>query len=933
MGTMMRTRIYMGFFALAVAASGAARADVDEDFAFASGLVNFEPSFPEFAQRVVEAVLASDPSQKDRSKIIQAEIFIKRRMFAEAEALIAELGNSNPKAQAISLSLGKNYFAIGEFDKSRALFDDFFKLYENGKPTDKDVALRYRDAAFQYAQMKEMVGDYEAAAASYKRVEDVAETPEMQRSMMVSRAKALVQAAEKKSGSDKDKLLEEAIKICETIQWGGLDLQFVDSIVIMANVELARGKPDAARKVLMSHMDIIKPIDETMKQLGMPLRDSPMGGARSLLGRLLKEDAARLASENKTDEAIAAYSGALLEYYNVFIKYGDSPWGPSAGLEAKEIKSTLETKFNKVVKIDLPDTLAKKAAGTEFMMADNLFRQKKYSEAVGEYLKVLAQFPEAGELSMGALGNLLQCYMYLDDSLYAKLVANYLGERFSGSKSSIPAKGLSSVAQLYNKAGNAEMSQYMFDVYLKYCPNDSQAGKILFYLAGLAEKAQNQALADKYYARLITDYQNDQNYTKALSRRAWKAYLDKDYAGALEGMRHYIEETKGQPSPTLVQAMFALGDSYQRTGDLPNAVRQYSALIAAITPDNNPYGRTQEEKDKNAKVLEQARFSLAYCLSRLPSDPARKAAVAKLDEFLGFHPQSGLAPKALNVKGSLQMALKDPAANQTFERLAREFPNTDEGKNAQYARINGALELNQIDQAREAFGAMISSPGSYSIGEFARVGQAMLDKQQWKEAGQAFAQVVGKTEDRVLLERALYGIGAAQYETGDYVKAVESLNDLMTRWPTSAMFYPAKFKLASANLKLNQISAAKIALNDIFRMARDAEILNDATMLYADILKSENDKVGALASYKRMELLNSGNMKSEKERAQIAQAIQSAIDLALEIGNAAEALDSADRFLQLFPTHPNVAAVRQKRIEANQKLAMEASSSAAAPQP
>ena len=380
----MKTRKWRIGFAAALAgllAAGAAQAGVDEEFLFASGLVSFEPSFPDFAQKVVDAVLAKDPSQKDRSQIIQAEILIQKRQFPEAEALIAQMGIANPKSQAISLALARNYFAIGEMDKARALYEAFFKQYEGQKPTDPDVARFYRDAAYQFAQMQAMAGNFESAAASYQRVEDVATDNEMKRTMQVQRAQALVKGGEQKSGDERNKLLDDAKKICETLQWGGLDLQFVDSIVVMANIELAKGNPDGAQKVLMDYMDIIKPIDDMLKQTGMPLRDSPMAGARSLLGRLLKEKADKLAGENKNDEAIKAYSGALGEYYNVFVKYGDSEWGPSAGLVSKEIKGILETKYGKTVKIDLPQELAGKAAGTEFMMADTLFRQKKYADA------------------------------------------------------------------------------------------------------------------------------------------------------------------------------------------------------------------------------------------------------------------------------------------------------------------------------------------------------------------------------------------------------------------------------------------------------------------------------------------------------------------------------------------------------------------------
>ena len=907
--------------------AGAAWGGVDDDFRFASGLITFEPSFPDFAQRVVDEILAKDPSQKERSKIIQAEILIKKRQFAEAEALVNELGATNPKAQAISLTLAFNYFAIGDNDKARALYDAFFQQYADGMPTDPDVLQRYQDAAFKYAQIQQTIGDYAGAEKSYQRVENAVAGKGQKRSMRVHRAQSLVKAAEQKSGDERNKLLEEALKLCDDLVWGGLDLQFVDAIVVMANVELVRGNPEGARKKLMEYMDIIKPIDEAIKAEGLPLKDSPMAPARALLGRLMKEEGDRLAGQGKADEAIAAYAGALGEYYNVFVKYGDSEWGPTAGLVAKEIKDLLETKYGKKVNVDLGD-MADKAAGTEFRMGDTLFRQQKYAEAAAEYLRVLGQFPEAGDVSISALGNLLQCYMYLKDPLYAKTTAQYLGERFA-KKSIIPAKALISVAQLYDKAGDAEMAQYMFDRYLAYCPTDAQAGKILFYLAAKAEQAGNMDLANAYLAKIITDYPQDQNYTKALSKRAWKSYADQDYAGAIRGMALFIKESP--PSPTKAQAMFALADSLRRTGRPADAAKYFDVLVKSISPADNPYGRSAADIERNAKLLEQARFWEAYSLSRLETPAERQAAIAKIDGFLGFYPQSALAPKALNLKGSLQMALKDPAANETFARLARDYPDTDEGKNAQYARISGALELGQFDQAKEALAAMLASPGSYSVEEFARVGQAMLDSRQWKEAASAFGQVVGKTEERALLERGLYGIGAAQYELGDYETAVASLNELMNRWPTSGLFYPAKFKLASANLKLGNAAAAKTVLNDVFKSARDAELVNDATLLYAQVLLQEGDKVGALAAYKRMEYFGSQAMASETQRGQIETAILAAIDLAPELEKYADALESCDKYLQLFPTSPKIKDVRDKRARAS--LQVDAAAAQPAPSP
>lgn len=910
---------------------------VDDDFAFASGLVSFEPSFADFAQKVVDNLTAKDPSLKDRAKIVQAEIFIKRRDFDKAEALINELGASNPKAQAISLSLGMNYFAIGNTDKARALYDAFFKQYEGKEPTDPDVKLRYRDAAYHYAQMLEMAGDPLGASACYKRVEDIESDRGTKRSMQIRRAQMLVKAAEQRGGDERNKLLDEAVKICEDLQWGGLDLQFVDSVVVLANVELARGNRAKAASVLSKNMDIIKPIDDSLADMGMSMKDSPMAGARSLRGRLLKEDADAIANDpSKTDEAIKLYSQALTEYYNVFVKYGDSSWGPTAGMVAKEIKGILEDKYGKTVKISLPETLSSQAAGTEFAMADNLFRQQKYDEAAAEYIRVLGQFPEAGDLSIGALAQLLQCYMNLDRQLDAKMVANYLGERFS-KKSPIPAKGLVSAGALYDKKGDAGMSKYIFDAYLKYCPDDAQAGKILFWLASKAEAAGNMDEANTYLAKIITDYKEDQNYPKALSKRAWKAYADQDYEGTIEGMKLYIDEST--PSPNRAQAMFALGASYRALGKIPDAVRQFKALVDAITPENNPYGNTPEDRERNKKLLEQARFYLAFCMSRLEMpDPAKntamkKAAIAQLDSFINAYPQSQLGAKALNLKGALQMAVGDPGANDTYAKLAREFPDTDEGKNAQFARIDGALGLGRTDQAKEALSAMLSNAKSYSVDEFVRVGQAMLEHEQWPEAAQAFQQVVdregelsGRDErtQRSILERAYYGLGEARYAQGDAEGANKALGELMTRWPMSGMFFKAKFIIARASRDSGDRQGALLALKDIFSRAKEPELVNDAKLIYAEIMKESGDDTQAFAIYKGIEYFGTANIKSEKERQQVSEAILAAIELGEKMERPTDVVDSCDVFLKLFPMSPKVQEVRSKRTRASLQAESEA---------
>jgi len=71
-------------------------------------------------------------------------------------------------------------------------------------------------------------------------------------------------------------------------------------------------------------------------------------------------------------------------------------------------------------------------------------------------------------------------------------------------------------------------------------------------------------------------------------------------------------------------------------------------------------------------------------------------------------------------------------------------------------------------------------------------------------------------------------------------------------------------------------------------------------------------------------------------RKQIETAILEGLALADEMGRHAEVIESADRYLELYPTSPKVGEIRQKRTAATLKLAAEVAPTApeqAAPAP
>ena len=904
--------IYLPLVSISVRAD-----DLDNDFTFASGLIQL--GFPDYADKVVQQVLRLHPDQKDRAKLIQAEILISRRKFADAQELVKTMGADNPKAQAISLALAKGYYAAGDMDKAKQLYNNFFKQYEGRTPSDPDLLRFYQDSAYQFGQMLEQAGDKPGAIKAFGLILSTKPDKEVARRLMAKQADLDVQLAAGGSLDQQDKYLSDAKKLCDTIQWGGVDIWFGQSIITAAHIEIVKGKKDAAQKLLRDNMEILKGIDQLLVEQNLPLSESPMAGARYLLGDLFKEQADGLSkNKDKQTEAMEAYVSALTEYYNVFAKYAESEWAPQAGLKAQQVKDILEGVYKKKVKVDL-GTFQSKAAASQFHLADNLYRQKKYKEAVEEYLKILNQFPET-ESSPAALTSLALCYANLQDKLMVKMVCNYIGERFAGKDPA--AIALMTVGKLYLDNKDEPMYTLVYDTYLKYFPKHERAAGVLFTLAGLRRQAGDTVGAEKLYDRIAKNYPKDQFYPKALNQMAWGRFLATNYAGAIQYFINYVQVA--QPSPDKAQAQFALADCYRMTGKLAEAMAGYEQLIQWLAPKENPFSTSAADAKKNADVLENAAFQRCYCLGKLKEPAAsvpdyRDKAIKGYDQFIAMFPQSKLASRALSGKGTIQLELgKFDIAAKTFDELAAKYPDSEEGKSALFALVRSAMEIKQYDQAKSAFEKMVGNEGKYSPDQFARIGQMMLDAKLYPQAVEAFKRVIGSsTQDKNLLEMSYFGMGRALFEQKKYEDAIKSLEDLMEKYPRSGLFYEAKFTLGSAYREVNRLDDATLALGDVFRYADKPQLINKASFDLGMIQEQQGQKQQALASFLRVALLADPN--DPELRPIIEQSLVEAIKLGMDMERYQDVSDCCDQYLKLFPSSDKIETIRKYRGDAKLK--------------
>jgi tetratricopeptide (TPR) repeat protein len=898
---------------------------IDDDFAFASGLIDW--GFPEYALKFAESILQKHPEEADRVNMIRAQIFISGRKFSDAEAILAKLGAGNTKSDAIRLALANAYNTSGEPEKARQIYTEFFGRFTE-KPTDPDILRFYRDAAYRYAAMLEDSGDLVGALAAYDRVLSTDPEKDIQRRIKTDQSKLYLKLAQTNHEGKRDEYAAKTRSLVEEIQWGGVDLWFGQSIITVANVELIYNDEAKAQKIIKDYSDILNQIDVLLEENGMAKGLSPRAGARFLSGEISQRAGEQAAANNDDAAAISSYVAALNEFYNVFVAYGDSDVGPESGVRAQAIKDILVNKYGKKVNIDL-GARADEAATTSYRLAETLYHEKKFAEATAAYLRAANQFPEL-DVTAKAMGNLLLSYAELDDTLMVRTVASYIADRFSSKPDG--ATGLLAAGKYYVDKNRPELYGELYGQFLSAYPKHDRAGTILFFLATQRKKAGDEAGAAGYFQKIINDYPGDQYYPRALTQVAWSFYQAGDFESAITSFRKLIEET--QPGPDRANAQFNLADSYVRLGKYNEAIAEFETLMKWIAPPNNPYVTSPADQDKIRSILERATFQRAQCLARV-TEPAEQVATSRdrsisgFDSFVRNFEKSDLAPKALSGKGTVLLELKRfDEATATFKQLSEKYPQSPEGQNALFSLARAAMEIKQYDQGVAAFNQMMNDAGKYSADEYVRLGQMMGDAGYAKEAIQAFAQAQDKISklpqdqqaaSRSLIERSLYGAAQAYFNAKQYPEAIQAVTELLAEFPKSGLYYDAKFLQGEAFRDAGQLQNAVAALSDVFKFASDPRLINRATMTLAEIQVKNNDLLDAFASYQRVALLTDRN--NQEYRPIIEDAMFKSVELGFQLGRYKDVIETCDDYILLFSQGQHIETIRRLRGESVLKSA------------
>ncbi len=400
-------------------------------------------------------------------------------------------------------------------------------------------------------------------------------------------------------------------------------------------------------------------------------------------------------------------------------------------------------------------------ATVKYYDADALLNLGKKSAAAGEFEFLVNQFTWSNfrDRALYKLG-----LIYYEQGEYEKcrerlktILDEYPSSSYTGS-------ALYWIGESYSKQKKLEDAIVFLKDAIKNYPYNKYIDYSIFTLANIYEKIGDYESAVKYYDNLLS-YHSDSPLATAAHIRIGLCYFKlKQYDSSVLELNNPV--LKDLPDNDYSQSLYVLANSYYRLKDYKNSEKSYLEII-------NKYPSSEETRDAKYGLawsyFQQKNYNDAYKIFNFLSDGTDSIAV-----------------KSFYWKAeSKRYAGQDLAAFNIYQDFLKKYPDNELVTEVQfqlgvYYYNNGKNDL----AIRYLRSALKSSNEDISVKAMTMIGELDLTVKDYNAAKKNFTNAInskGLSED--LINRASFGLGVAQYFTGNYNEAITNMLDVNFRDP------------------------------------------------------------------------------------------------------------------------------------------------------
>jgi len=487
--------------------------------------------------------------------------------------------------------------------------------------------------------------------------------------------------------------------------------------------------------------------------------------------------------------------GAFNHLVNVYINYPESQSAMLAGGLVEEIKAMVLARYNASLTTGESADQRAKVLRQQYVEANVKFNAQQWDEAIAAYTRVISQNGMNDE-SLGGMKNMIEAFVRggvkggkLDDTakLNAETVLRAMAEGFSGVRNANlrdrAGSTVGEVAAFFGEVGLKAMQEDANALFFRYYPSHPAATSLRLNTAKAKGemvagddgvlRARDPEGAAQIYREIIEASAGDesQRQTRTAALNGLVAlYMPKgalaDPEKEVETAQAFVDHFKDVPRPGAIgaAAQFVLAEAYRHRADALRKAAKDGANDAAVRRDyaaarkiykhlatelpkaDTIYASTNKEKQDNVRTLENALYLQGLCLQNLPSldnggpkDKAIKAqAEAAYNDYLKQFPKGVNAPGALLQIGTLRVASGDvEGSRQMLDRLAKEFKDSPQAKNAIPMLANALFQMGMRSEATNTYKQMFAAGGTYTAEQYTAAANALLEANEAKLAVEA----------------------------------------------------------------------------------------------------------------------------------------------------------------------------------------------------